>query len=183
MGDELQWDLFIDIETTGLSCSNEIILINFQDGIEGSHEMLLSWETSEKGMLNELILRIGRVPSIYKRHLHCIGFNSLKFDIPFLFYRCIYHKILSPEELYRILFKDFWHYDLLQILLSKNNFQYFNWNKVLNAYGYPETKGKGRDIPNWYKNRDYTKIKTYAKSEFVPMSKIYKRIKAGDLRI
>ncbi|MGC9781338.1 MAG: ribonuclease H-like domain-containing protein [Candidatus Heimdallarchaeota archaeon] len=179
----MQWDLFLDIETTGLKSNNEIVLVSLQNGINGEHEMLLSWESNEKEILEELLLRISNFPLIGNNKPQIIGYNSLKFDIPFIICRCIYHKILPYNELYKIFYRNCWHIDLLQVFMSRNNFYYQKWNNILKAYGFPATKGSGSNIPEWYNNKEYDKILKYVDSEFKHMPYIYSRIKLGDFRI
>jgi len=183
MGDFLEWDLFLDIETTGLISKDKIILISLQNGINGNHEKLLSWESNEKAILEVLLQRISAFPSSGNKKPQIIGYNTLKFDIPFIICRCIFHKILYYSELYKIFYRDCWHIDLLQVFMSRNNFYYQKWNNVLKAYGFPATKGSGSDIPEWYKNKEYDKILTYVDSEFKHMPDIFSRMKFGDFRI
>jgi len=179
----LEWDLFLDIETTGLKSKDKIILISLQNGINGNHEKLLSWESNEKAILEELFQRISAFPSSGNKQPRIIGYNTLKFDIPFIICRCIFHKILYYSELYRIFYRDCWHIDLLQIFMSRNNFYYQKWNNILKAYGFPATKGSGSDVPEWYMNQEYDKILTYVDSEFKHLPVIFSRMKSGDFRI
>ena len=183
MGDFLQWDLFLDIETTGLNSNNEIVLISMQNGIDAKHEMLLSWESNEKEILKEFIKRITNFPSIGNKKLQIIGYNTLKFDIPLIICRCIFHDILQYNELYKLFYRDCWQIDLLQVFMSRNNFYYQKWNNILIAYGFPATKGSGSDIPGWFNNKEYDKILSYVESEFKYMPYIFSRIKSGDFRI
>ncbi|MBN1328498.1 MAG: ribonuclease H-like domain-containing protein [Candidatus Heimdallarchaeota archaeon] len=178
----MERELFLDIETTGLESKDEIVLINLQNGFDGSHEKFLSWESSEKEILEELLQKIQAFPTSGNNKLQMIGYNTLCFDIPFIINRCIFHKIRYFSELYKIFYLDCWQIDLLQVFMSRNNFYYLNWNIILKTYGLPETKGSGREIPNWYKNKEYDKILTYVDSEFKHLPSIYYKVKSGDFR-
>ncbi len=179
----MERDFFLDIETTGLKSKDKIVLISLQNGINGKHEKFLSWQSNEKAILEELIKRICAFPSSGNLKPQIIGYNTLSFDIPFIICRCIFHKILYYSELYKTFYRDCWHIDLLQIFTSRNNFYNQKWNNILKAYGFPATKGSGRDVPNWFLNQEYDKILTYVDSEFKHMPAIFGRLKLGDYRI
>ncbi len=179
----MEWDLFLDIETTGLDSKDEIVLISLQNGLNGNHEKLLSWESNEETILKDLLQRISAFPISGNNKPQIIGYNTLKFDIPLIISRCIFHKILYYSELYKIFYRDCWHIDLLQVFMSRNNFYYQKWNNILKAYSFPATIGSGGDIPEWYKNQEYDKILTYVDSEFKYMPAIFYRLKSGEFCI
>jgi len=175
--------VYIDIETTGLNCiENEVIVIQMKHDNEPI-EIYTIWTSNEKTILKKMINRILEIQA-KENYTWCVGFNSSKFDIPFLYQRCIHNNISSPDELFKILYSNFVHLDLRQIFYSSNNWRFkgLGWSNVLKAYDYPPKIAEGNQIPIWYKEKKYDKIIQYIESEFPAMVDIYWMVRKGDIR-
>ncbi|MBD3193377.1 MAG: hypothetical protein GF308_22265 [Candidatus Heimdallarchaeota archaeon] len=173
--------LYLDIETTGLDCeTNQVISIQVQVD-NNPLEILPSWETDEPTILLKCIDKMKGL--IAMEFVICVGFNILKFDLPFLFSRSCRYELLSSNELFAHFFTDLAHIDLRQVLLAYNKWRFkgLNWDNVLKKYGFPPAKGKG-DVPRWFANGQYDKILAYVTSEFEPIPTIYWKIRKGDIR-
>ncbi len=175
--------IYLDIETTGLNYNNDqIVTIQLQEDNQ-SLIIFKSWESNEKTILRKFLMRLSGIQR--KGFTICVGFNILKFDIPFLISRCNYHKLLTPNDLIEIFYRNLAHCDLLQILLPHHDWKYkgLTWDYVLRLYGYQSKKGHGNQIPIWFKEGKYDKIIEYIESEFPPMVDIYWKLRKSDFRI
>jgi hypothetical protein len=105
--------------------------------------------------------------------LTVIGFNHISFDLPYLFVRMCSHNLDVPGEIYKNLFSEPMHTDLMQLtqLVSKKSMEYeklMPLNQKLAAETFKLTikEGEGKDLSNFYDDQDYGKIEKYIKEEF-----------------
>ncbi len=183
--------LFIDVETyigekdsnSGLNPfleESKIILIcfNFYNAFILTEKNIIpptiykEWDSSEKDILvkfyNFLKNKVKEDP-----HIKLVGFNNIKFDLPYLFARLLYYKIDSPEELHKNLFQLPHHIDLGQIsmitsqrMTKKKEFYNVNHNEVNKFFELKQKVNSGKKLSEYYKNKKFDKIIDYAKEEF-----------------
>ena len=173
--------IYLDIETTGLDyIRNRIITIQLKENYQ-QIEIFKIWESDEKSILENFVNRLTGIQSNEKFTI-CVGFNIMRFDIPFLISRCNHFGIRTPNDLIQIFYRNLAHCDLLQIFLPFNNWKYkgLTWDYVLDQYGYQTKAGSGEQIPIWYKEGKYDKIISYIESEFPPMEDIYWKLRKSN---
>lgn len=138
-----------DIETTGLDpYESMVIVIGMKKG-----KKVKQWKIWEIGDEAKMILEV--VGEITKTHETIVGYNNLKFDVPFMLERL---RILGKFK------QEFWEmynkkwFDLYQYL--GNDYRSLSqW--LSNAHikrKYPDITG--RDIPILYSRKEYEKILT-----------------------
>lgn len=182
---------FIDIETyvdkvnkdTGLNPyhpKSKVIAIsfNFYNAFILTEKNIISptvykeWESSEEEILskfyNFLKKKVETDP-----HIKLVGFNHIKFDLPYLFARLLYHKIDSPKNLHKNLFQTPHHIDLEQIsmitsqrMYKKKEFYNVNHNEVNKFFEIPLKSESAVKLSEYYRNGEFDKIEKYMKEEF-----------------
>ena len=136
-----------DIETTGLDPSTaKVLLVGMKKGTRIMQWKL--WEIQDEG---ELILKaLAEIDSIFET---IVGYNNLKFDVPFMLERL---RILGQykAEFFKIYHKKW--FDLYQYLGDdyKNLDHWCNQARIKKKY--PNLKGK--DMPVFFERQDYQKI-------------------------
>ena len=96
--------------------------------------------------------------------LNVVGFNILRFDIPLLIQKGIEYNIEGLAEL-----NELWHntftIDYFQVTLPfhnmrfrKLNIEYLVKKARSNGIDIPEPFGSGKDVKDWYENKEYDKI-------------------------
>jgi hypothetical protein len=180
---------FIDTETyidkeipeSGLNpyiSSSKIICIayNYYDEFHLSEKhikkptILKEWETSEADILGKIYAFL-KLKIDADKHLKIIGFNNLKFDMTYLFGRLVVNKIASPQEIYDIFYRKPHYIDLGQLsqIISNNKFKEIlniSQKDAIKFFDLPAKKGSGKDITNFYKNKEFDKIIDYINEEF-----------------
>ena len=128
------------------------------------------WEEGEKGILEKfwtfIKLKIEKDP-----HLKFLGFNILKFDIPYLFGRMVTMNIASSDEIFDVLYRRAHWIDLMQIAIVINPSRFHEFlnpsQKTINKLlGIQVKKGTGKDVTLFYNEKDYDKIMEYISEEF-----------------
>jgi len=155
-----------DIETTGLDPHNcKIVLIGLKVGHKVKQWKLWKIKDEAKMILDAL-------ETILKINDTIIGYNNLKFDVPFLLERL---KVLGKyEPRFFNVYNKKW-FDLYQYL--GNDFRSLkHW---LNQAGikrkYPELDG--RNVPNYFKNKEYDKIVKHNLDDLVTSEKLFRYLK------
>ena len=180
---------FIDTETyidkeipeSGLNpyiSSSKVICIayNYYDEFHLSEKhikkptILKEWETSEADILGKIYTFL-KLKIDADKHLKIIGFNNLKFDMTYLFGRLVVNKIASPQEIYDIFYRKPHYIDLGQLsqIISNNKFKEIlniSQKDAIKFFDLPAKKGSGKDITNFYKNKEFDKIIDYINEEF-----------------
>jgi len=138
--------------------------------------ILKEWESSEKQIL-EKFFNFLKIKVELDQHIKIIGFNHLKFDIPYIIGRLVVNKVSNNREIHEIFFRRPHYIDLGQIsqILSGNKFkEIFNVNqKTANSFfDIPLKKESGKKVSEYYKTKDFEKIREYVKSEFT-FEKLY----------
>ena len=152
------------------------IAFNYYDGFHLQLKDIIKptvwkeWEEGEKGILekfwNFIKLKIEK-----DTNLKFLGFNILKFDIPYLFGRMVTMNIASSDEIFDVLYRKAHWIDLMQISMVINSSRYHEFlnpsQKTINKLlGIQVKKGTGKDVTKFYNKKDYDKIMEYINEEF-----------------
>lgn len=160
----------------------KIIMITYQVN-DGHPWRLAEWKSTESRILKEFYDLISMHRGSKEDPLNVIGFNITNFDLPFLFYRSqileIQNSFSGHDPLW--LFKNFHKptiQDILQIHLPLNNWTRYglNHNAVAQAYGFSTKMERGTINADYYYGKEYEKILTYTKNEFI-YPELYKKMK------
>ena len=113
------------------------------------------------------------------RFLEVVGFGILRLDIPLLIQKGVEYGVGTISELNRLWFKAY-TIDLFQCSLIANNMK-FAGNSLENlaerirklGLQISHPYGKGREVREWYENREYAKIEEHLKSDLKIIREIY----------
>ena len=169
-----------DIETYGEDSLNPFKskIITIQLRINGKNYIWKEWEMGERDMLiNFLNFWSGLPRSKKKNGFTFVGYNLLKFDIPFILIRS---RILGLEK-YGWSWERLWeelvhgpHYVDLYQFLGDNFKKFAKWKEcLLGEY----SRYSNKDIKKFYKNKEFNKIEEYVDDELLSFEKIYEAIK------
>jgi uncharacterized protein YprB with RNaseH-like and TPR domain len=157
-----------DIETTGLDPYEcEVILIGMKKS-----DKIKQWKVWEVGdevkIIESAIKEIMRIPI----NVTIIGYNNLKFDVPFMLERL---EILGKmKREYWSIYNRKW-FDLYQFLGN----DYRSLKLWLQRAGierdHPELEGK--QIPYFFKCREYEKIEQHNKDDLITSEKLFMFLK------
>ncbi|MEM2351453.1 MAG: ribonuclease H-like domain-containing protein [Thermoproteota archaeon] len=155
-----------DIETTGLDPSDcKVILIGLKVG-----RKIRQWKVWE--LKDEAKMILDALEVIWGINDTIIGYNNLKFDVPFLLERL---KILEKYEprLFKIYNKKW--FDLYQYL--GNDFRSLKYwlNKAGIKRKHPELDG--RDMPIYFENKEYDKIIKHNRDDLTTSEKLFRYLK------
>ncbi|RLI44357.1 hypothetical protein DRO69_07585 [Candidatus Bathyarchaeota archaeon] len=155
-----------DIETTGLDpYKSKVVLIGIKVG-----RKIRQWKLWEVGDEAKMIL--DALEAIEKVNDTIIGYNNLKFDVPFLLERL---KVLGKyEHGFFSIYRKKW-FDLYQYL--GNDFRSLDhWlSRAHIKKKYPELDG--RDMPIYFKNKDYEKIVNHNVDDLITSKRLFKYLK------
>lgn len=183
--------LFIDIETyidkqnpeTGLNpyyFNSKIITIafNYYDAFVLTEKNIIpptiykEWESSEKEIVEKFYNFVKKKVEI-SPHIKIVGFNHIKFDLPYLFARLAYYEIDKKENIHKIFFQLPHYIDLGQISMitssrMKQRKEFYNVSqKEVNKFFNLPIKAEGREkLSEYYRNKQFEKIIEYIKEEF-----------------
>jgi len=155
-----------DIETTGLDpYESMVIVIGMKKGKKVKQRKI--WEIGDEAkMIFEAIEEINKIEETI------VGYNNLKFDVPFMLERL---KILGK---YR---REFWEiynkkwFDLYQYLGNDRRSLNHWLSKARIKRKYPEITGK--DIPTFYDNKEYEKILAHNLDDLASSEELFKFLK------
>lgn len=160
---------FFDIETTGLDPFKSKI-ITMQVRRRGKTTIFKEWELGEPGMIEsffDFVKKIRMEKEIF------IGYNILKFDVPFLIQRL--HEIdMLDERKWKTLCHRLRWVDLYQ-LLGDAYYTFYrlgDWFKLAGM----RTRVPGADIPRLYARKKFDKILEHVEDEMEAMEIVYNRI-------
>jgi len=166
---------YIDIETYSPNreprFSDKVILICYKEELGGNVKAAFKeWDEGEKAILKNFFdLLRDRIEK--ERTITLIGFNHVRFDIPFLTYRLFTHEIGLLEEILEVFRKTYWR-DLRLCLLPFNNYSFkgLSSEEVAKKFKIDPPKHSNRDIKSFYESNDYKKIEEHAESEMKLLS-------------
>jgi Predicted exonuclease len=155
-----------DIETTGLDpYESMVIVIRMKKG-----KKVKQWKIWEIGDEAKMILEV--VEEITKTHETIVGYNNLKFDVPFMLERL---RILGKFK------QEFWEmynkkwFDLYQYLGNDRRSLNHWLSKARIKRKYPDITG--RDIPILYSKKEYEKILAHNFDDLISSEKLFKFLK------
>lgn len=153
-------NFYLDIETTGLDPElDKILTIQYQElerntgKAVGPLIILKEWESSEKEILTKFISESGITDS-YKFTFIPVGFN-LNFEHDFLMGRAKINGLPFLD----ILSHPFIDLRAVGLLMNNGEFRGSGLDKLTGK------ESSGRQIPIWYKNKEYHKIIDYIEKE------------------
>jgi len=165
--------IYLDIETESQEKEprfrDKIITIQYKEIVEGGQNPLIILKEWEKGELQIICEFYEYFKGIVSRgYVQVIGFNLLRFDVPFLIYKLITFQIENNlDQIFETFRKVFWR-DLRYCLYPLNNlsFKGLSEEEVAKNLGLKLPEPPSREIPKLYKERNYEKIIKHIESEF-----------------
>ncbi len=162
--------ILFDIETTGLDpYKDQVILIGFKR--EGKISQMKLWERGDEPAI--ILDALGIVEGLNEFDDMIVGYNNLKFDIPFMLERLRILGVMKPE-LWSITLHRKW-FDLYQFL--GNSFRSMDmWLKKLEiTRRHPELNG--RNIPAYYLMKHYEKIEQHNADDLDSSEELFLKLK------
>jgi len=160
--------VMLDIETLGLDAfEHQIVLIGIKKG--GKITQWKLWEQEELDMILECLKTFEQIP--FDETI--VGYNNLKFDVPFIANRLQIHgKWIRP--LWDLLYRDRKWFDLYQFM--GNSFR--NMDMWLDRFGIKRKYDdiKGRDIPELFKRKEYKRIEQHNKDDLNTSERLYLKL-------
>jgi DNA polymerase elongation subunit (family B) len=161
---------YIDIETYSPGpepkFSDKVILIYYKEELGGNIKAVFKeWEQGEKVILKDFYnLLKNRIEK--EKVITLIGFNHVRFDIPFLTYRLFNHNIDDLENILEVFRKTYWR-DLRLCLLpfNKYSFKGLSSDEVAKRFQIEPPKHSNKDIKIFYENKEYKKIEEHTESD------------------
>lgn len=158
-----------DIETLGLDAfQHQIVLIGMK--IEGKIKQWKLWkEKDEVSMIFKCLKTLEKIPL----RETIVGYNNLKFDVPFIATRLSIHGKWS-RDFWELLYRDRKWFDLYQFL--GNDFR--RMSSWLDKLGIKRKYEDiiGRDIPILYTKNKYRKIVQHNKDDLETSEKLYLKL-------
>jgi len=166
---DFELSVMFDIETLGLDAfQHQVVLIGMK--MEGKIIQWKLWEEeNELGMIFKCLETMETIPL----HETIVGYNNLKFDVPFIATRLSIHGKWT-SDLWELLYQGRKWIDLYQFL--GNDFR--NLSSWLEKLGIKKTYKAitGRDIPILYARRMYEKIVQHNIDDLETSEKLYLRL-------
>ena len=161
-----------DIETTGLNPRRDkIVLIGMKKGRIKQWKL---WKIrDELRMVSECIEAIKEIPSLDET---IVGYNNLKFDVPFIRERLLaLGSPIEPSNLLDTLYRRRKWFDLYQFLGNdfRNLTFWLREFKIKRKY----EEVDGRQMPILYKNQQFKKIEQHNRDDLNTSMKLYLKLK------
>ncbi len=160
-----------DIETTGLDpYTSQVTLIGFKR--DGKVTLMKLWEVKDEAKM--ILEALAILQSLREFEDTIVGYNNLKFDIPFMLERLRILGQMNPE-LWLIAHRKKW-FDLYQFL--GNSFRSMDmWLKKLEIKKeHPELDG--RQMPIFYMSGEYEKIELHIIDDLNSSEELFWKLKA-----
>ena len=159
-----------DIETLGLDAfQHQIVLIGMK--VEGKIKQCMLWEEKDELTTISKCLKIFERIPLFET---IVGYNNLKFDVPFLATRLSVHGKWSAN-LWQLLYKDRKWFDLYQFLGNDFRRMSFWLDKLGIKKKYEDIMG--RDIPRFYLEKKYEKIVQHNKDDLETSEQLYWKLR------
>jgi DNA polymerase III epsilon subunit-like protein len=168
MSSEIKKEVFFDVETTGLDPFDSHV-ITIQVRADGRTTIWPVWSSSERKVISSFLSFTDR---IFRREARFIGYNVLKFDVPFITERMHALGLLTYEFWERVNKELSW-FDMYQFL--GDQFGRFRDSKPGLTGRAVETMN--REIPQLYLDKKYDKIMEYIEDEMEGYEAVYQAIK------
>ncbi len=174
-----------DCETTGLSpFEHEVITVQYADA-EGDLTIYRRWEhDSELGLLEAFL----RDWSTIQRKRDAggalfVGFNLLKFDVPFVFTKCLMHDGLrsrlgwTKQDCWKQLYRWPMYLDLVHLVGA----DFISMDAIREVLLGTTAPTNSRDIPILYADGRYDRIDAYVEDEMAALLAIYNELQRTPL--
>jgi len=161
--------VFFDIETTGL-IPFESKITTIQVRTNGKTTIWKEWELGENGIIEEFYNFLN---GLFRKKTKVVGYNILRFDIPFINERLHKLEIKNGAEIYKMLNRNIGYIDMYQFL-GDNWGRFRDWKTGLTGKSYDVTNAEMKDA---YEKKDYDKIIDYVEDEMIGQEKVFEAIK------
>jgi uncharacterized protein YprB with RNaseH-like and TPR domain len=161
--------IIFDIETTGLDPQNNIVILIGMKRKNKIKQWKLWKIKDEAKMILEAIEEIEKVD----QNETIVGYNNLKFDVPFMLRRLEILKKMKPEFWKKIHDKKW--FDLYQYLGDDYRSLKFWSLKAGIKRSFPELSGK--HVPTFYKNKEFKKIEQHNKDDLETSERLFEFLK------
>lgn len=105
--------------------------------------------------------------------LTIVGFNHIKFDLPYLFSRLLINSIDNEKNIFRYIFSESANADLMQLTqlisntsLEKDKLMAISQKNLCEYFGLPVKKADGKELSKFYDQKRYDSILNYIDEEF-----------------
>jgi len=159
--------VFLDMETTGLNPYQDKV-VTIQVRKDGETTIWKEWELGERPVI-ERFFEFANLVDLERASF--VGYNILKFDLPFLMHRAEVNGLLN-ETRWQIL-NSYLHYVDLYQLLGDN---YAPAKRFYEKFAGRTQNTENKDIPKLYRQRAYDEIVEYIKNEMKSMEQLYEAL-------
>ena len=162
--------VMFDIETLGLDAfRHQVVLIGMK--MDGRIKQWKLWkEKDELSMIFKCLKTFEKIPLFET----IVGYNNLKFDVPFIATRLSVHGKWSAN-LWQLLYRDRKWFDLYQFLGNDFRRMSFWLDKLGIKKEYEDIMG--RDIPRFYVEMGYEKIVKHNKDDLETSERLYWKLR------
>jgi len=171
--------IYLDVETYSPgeepSFKDKAILICYKE-VDGPALVWKEWEDGEKVVLQKFYSKLtGKLKT--EKAVTLIGWNIVRFDVPFLTYRLFHHGVDRLENVLENFRKAYWR-DLRLCLLPFNNYRFkgLKIDEVVKRFKLQPPKYSGEEIRGFYDDGEYEKIVEHALSEAELLSALNRRM-------
>jgi uncharacterized protein YprB with RNaseH-like and TPR domain len=158
-----------DIETLGINAyRDKIILIGMKQGRKITQWKI--WEINDElKMIEKCLKALEEIPS-YDETI--VGYNNLKFDVPFITARLSVFGKMTPE-IWELLHNKKW-FDLYQFLGNdyRRMTYWLNYLKIKRKHEGLE----GRNMPDYFNKKQYQKIEQHNRDDLTTSEKLYLKL-------
>lgn len=156
-------DCYFDIETTGLNpFENRILTIQLK-----REDEIILWKLWEEKDEKELIIRLLEYLRDTSKYDSIYGYNCLKFDVPFVASRAVFHGIMNSKN-YQTFYDRNWT-DLYQFLGGG----YISMDARLQSFGIRRLcPVRGMHIPSLFEQKRFAEIEEHAKEDVILCEKL-----------
>ncbi len=156
------------METTGLDPHRDKI-VTIQVRHEGLTKVSKEWELGEEGCIDSLLTLLN---GVYWNRASLVGYNVLKFDIPFVDVRLRALGLMN-ERAWHLLHGSPHVIDLYQLLGD----YYLRAKAWYSSMTPVENRVSNRDIPELYGKKEYSAIEGYVELEMQAMEFLFEALK------
>ncbi|MEM2704313.1 MAG: ribonuclease H-like domain-containing protein [candidate division WOR-3 bacterium] len=167
---------YLDIETYSPGekprVGDKVILIYYKEELDGNLNMLSKeWEEGEDTILQKFYDMLKDKTA--KGTVTLIGWNFVRFDIPFLTCRLFFHKIDSLDDILET-FRRAYFIDLRQCLLPFNKYRFkgLSEEEIAKKFKIEPPKYSNKKVKIFYEKGEYKKIEEHAISEMKFLSNL-----------
>ena len=157
---------YLDIETYSPleepSFEDKVILICLK--IKKELVFLKEWESDEKEVLTQFYRFLKEEEK--KETVTLVGWNIVRFDVPFLTYRLWKHCINSLYDIFEVFRKTYWR-DLRQCLLPFNKYKFkgLSEEETAKRFKIQPPLYSNKDVASFYERKDFEAIEKHTLSE------------------